>query len=347
MENQQIIGNNKSKQNSRAIGDVVAMQLASITYCSVNGSVKHTLKHALPNWELVWEPVETVGGNYAFIAHNGVQYVIAIRGSILNFSWSTFDNWFKEDLNIFEQVKWKYTQDTILNPMISRGASDGLENLNQLINDKGETLLDFVMKHIVAHNKLLCVTGHSLGGNLATVFSLWLQYQIEVEHDMKKPPLFSIVTFAAPTSWNKDFANLYDAAFTNSWKYYNVLDIVPFSACNILGLKSLFPAPAPQPDDFLSAFIDDVQYTLEFSEDIYDSFYYEVNQQRGSVVLNTEQKIYNTSSYSQLVQWFQEAEAQHDHNHYLHFLKGDSIKCKDRSEQNMLSSIEKDNQESL
>lgn len=80
--------------NSRAIGDVIAMQLASITYCSLTNSVEQTLNKHLPDWQLVWEPVQAIEGNWAFIAYNGVQYVLAIRGSILNFSWGAFDDWF-------------------------------------------------------------------------------------------------------------------------------------------------------------------------------------------------------------------------------------------------------------
>lgn len=36
--------------NSRAIGDVIAMQLASITYCSLTNNVKTTLNKYRPDW---------------------------------------------------------------------------------------------------------------------------------------------------------------------------------------------------------------------------------------------------------------------------------------------------------
>ena len=76
---------NTKDTNSRAIGDVIAMQMASITYCSLNGSnsVKNTLKQYLPSWQLVWEPVQAIQGDWAFIAYNGVQYVIGLNKTLI------------------------------------------------------------------------------------------------------------------------------------------------------------------------------------------------------------------------------------------------------------------------
>ena len=235
---------NVNDVNSRAIGDTIAMQLASITYCSLYNNVKSTLYKYLPSWKLVWEPVQAIQGNWAFIAYNGVQYVIAIRGSILNFSWGAFDNWIKQDFNLFEQVPWKYTNDKSKNPMISKGASEGLENLMKLKDSNGETILSFLQKNAFPKNKWLCVTGHSLGANLATIVGPWLRYEL-LKGGYTMPSIFSILTFAAPTSWNAAFAEQYDKDFTNTWRYYNEIDIVPYSATNVMGLANLFSPPAP------------------------------------------------------------------------------------------------------
>jgi triacylglycerol lipase len=327
MNNQTLIGSDLDTTTSRAIGDVIAMQLASITYCSTSGNLEQTFANYFPKWELAWLPTKSVEGNYAFIAFNGVQYVIAIRGSILNFSWSAFDDWFEDDFNILLQTKWNYTNQTNTNPMISQGAADGLANLHLLVNSNGETMLDFIMNNAIPNNNFLCVTGHSLGGNLATVYSLWLKYQIEEVFHKKSPSLFSVLTFAAPTSWNKDFATIFDNAFTNSWRYYNQLDIVPFSACNILGLKKLFPNPGTPADLALDLLFDTTNGSIEAAEYLYNSYYYEVNQQRGSIALNTNNTIYPVSSSDSIEAWFEQAGAQHDHNHYLDFLNGAEINC--------------------
>lgn len=324
--------------NSRAIGDVIAMQLSSITYCSLpTNTVKATLKKYLPNWQLVWEPVKAIEGNWAFIAYNGVQYVVAIRGSILNFSWGAFDNWIRQDFDILEQVPWTYTDNTSTKPMISKGSSEGLNNLMNLQDSNGDTILSFLQKNAFPNESFLCITGHSLGANLATVVGPWLRYEL-LQGGYKMPAIFSILTFAAPTSWNKAFADQYDKNFTNTWRYYNEVDIVPFSATDISGLGSLYSSPAPSAKNIsvtydkmtvtLAEAFDAIQVVVDASELLYDSIYTRVNQQRGSVALNTNKHIFPVDSNDPLIeQWFDEAGQQHAHNNYLSWLGASPLNC--------------------
>jgi triacylglycerol lipase len=323
--------------HSRAIGDVIAMQLASITYCSLTNNVASTLKKYLPDWEVAWMPTKAVQGDWAFIAYNGVQYVVAIRGSILNFSWGAFDDWFKQDFNLLEQVDWKYTDDASAKPMISLGASEALDNLMLLVDGNGQTMLQFLQKNAFPNNKWLCVTGHSLGANLATVVGPWLRYEL-LKGGHKMPSIFSILTFAAPTSWNKAFADQFDANFTNTWRYYNEIDIVPYSATDIIGLGNLYGPPAPHADKIsvvvdsktitLSEAFDGIAAIITAAEIYYDSVYTRVNQKRGSVPLNTNRHVFDVNAGDPLiVQWFAEAGQQHDHNNYLKWLGAAPLDC--------------------
>ncbi len=338
MNQETVIGGDASAATgSRAIGDGIAMQLASITYCSIGGgNIKNTVAKYMPGWTVVWEPVKAIGGNYAFIAFNGVQYVVAIRGSILDFSYGAFLDWFKEDFNILKQTPWVYTNDPGTNPMISQGAADGLANLTMLMDKNGNTILGFLLKNAIPASKFLCVTGHSLGGNLATVFAPWLLYQIQ-QAGKSAPAIFSVLTFASPTSWNGAFAEQFDNAFTNSWRYYNVIDIVPFSACNVVGLGNLYPPPAPAATSIsatydgititLSEVFDAIALIIAGSEIVNKSVYAQVNSKRGSIALNTNQQIYPVTATDPLVQWFEQAGQQHDHNHYLDWLGTPEINC--------------------
>ncbi len=324
--------------NSRAIGDVIAMQMASITYCSLDGSnsVKNTLKQYLPKWQLVWEPVQAIQGDWAFIAYNGVQYVVAIRGSILNFSWGAFDNWFKQDFNLFTQVPWTYTDDTSKNPKISKGSYESLQNLMQLVDNNGDTMLSYLQKNAFPQEKWIAVTGHSLGANSATIVGPWLRYEL-LKGGYKMPSIFSILTFAAPCSWNKAFADQFDAYFTNTWRYYNEIDVVPFSATNILGVGNLFPSPAPNANnitvtyDGLTVSLAEaciaIQGAVDVSEAVNNSWYTDVNQNRGSIALNIGKEIFSVTAKDPLEQWFEQVGQQHAHNHYLKWLGSGPLTC--------------------
>ncbi|MEZ4859029.1 MAG: hypothetical protein R2781_09485 [Flavobacteriaceae bacterium] len=323
---------------SRAIGDTIAMQLASITYCSLNGkgAVKKTLAAYLPNWQVVWEPIQALQGDWAFIAYNGVQYVIAIRGSILNFSWGAFDNWFEQDFNLFEQVPWVYTHDTSTSPMISKGSSNSLQNLMQLVDENGDTILSFLQKYAFPQQKWIGITGHSLGANSATIVGPWLRYEL-VKGGFAMPTIFSVLTFAAPCSWNAAFAAQFDAYLTHTWRYYNVLDVVPFSANNVIGIGTLFPPPAPNAKSItvtykgvtmsLADACDAIQFALDVSEGLYNSFYTPVNKNRGSIPLNNAQEIFSVTATDPLLQWFEQVGQQHAHNHYLKWLGAGPLTC--------------------
>jgi len=324
--------------NSRAIGDVIAMQMASITYCSLDGagSVKDTLNQYLPDWDLVWEPKQAIQGDWAFIAYNGVQYVIAIRGSILNFSWGAFDNWFKQDFNLFEQVDWTYTFDTSNNPKISKGSYEALQNLMQLVDKNGDTMLSYLQKNAFPQQKWIAITGHSLGANSATIVGPWLQYEL-LKGGYTMPTIFSVLTFAAPCSWNKGFAEQFDANLTHTWRYYNVIDVVPYSATNIIGVGNLFPSPAPDAHNItvtydgitvsLAAACTTIQGAVDVSEALHNSWYTPVNQNRGSVALNIAKEIYSVSSTDPLEAWFEQVAQQHAHNHYLSWLGSGALSC--------------------
>lgn len=329
MSEQIIIGSDANK----VTGADIAMTLSSIAYCD---DIKGAIEKYLPDWTAAWLPTRAIEGNLAFIAFNGAQYVVVIRGSILNFSWGAFDNWFKQDLNIFEQVAWEYPADTTNKPMISRGSHEGLKNLNALRNTQNESMLDFLMTHAVDRGKLLCVTGHSLGANLATVYAPWLLYQIK-QANKPVPPLFSVLTFAAPTAGNQAFAKQFDAAFTNSWRFHNVIDIVPHSADNIVGLANLFPSPAPSAQNIYTIF-DKRKVTLAeacigiaalitVSESYYGSTYSHTNIHRGSEPLNENREIFSVSNTDPLIAWFEQAGQQHSHSHYLQWLGAKPMNC--------------------
>lgn len=331
------------EDNNGDNGVITAATLAAIAYCGSADSITQSLAASLPDWSLAWAPDNEINGNYAYIAYfnssSSPQYAVAIRGSVLDFSWQTFQDWFEQDFNVFLQNNWTYpTGDP--QPQISRGAADGLADLQSLASTvsagKPVRMLDFLMGHAVESNTSILVTGHSLGGGLTTVFAPWLYYQIKSAN--KDVPFMPVMTFAAPAVGNQPFAEAYDATFTSSWRYYNALDIVPMASASISDMGNLY-SPSPEASQ-ISATYDGYTITLqevinklddavEVSEVLNGfSFYTQTNSASGSVELNTAGTLFTVTATDPLEQWFEQAGAQHSLScAYLPFLGGQPFAC--------------------
>lgn len=167
-------------------------------------------------WSVVWGPVAyTVPGalyqdNLMFIAQNSAtsQYVIAVRGT--NFV-SDLD-WLMEDFDILQQMPWPPGSTASSgSPMISESTSIDLQ-IVLAMEDKmfnGGTLLDFLSAAAKNRSITLCVTGHSLGGCLASALALYLKQNQKNWDNWQKKSIVSGITFAAPTAGNAAFAALY------------------------------------------------------------------------------------------------------------------------------------------
>ena len=311
----------------------LAMTLAAVSYCS-NPTL--TLDNMNNGWQAVWIANTDINGNIAFIAYNGSsQYVVAIRGSLLNFSWQSFDNWFKQDLNVYEQAAWTYPNSTT-QPMISQGSSDGLNDLTQLVNSTGQTMYQYLAANAIGSSISIGVVGHSLGGNLSTVFAPWLLYQFQ-QNNITPPTLFPVMTFAAPTAGNQSFAAAYDESFPNSWRYYNEIDLVPTAADSLRSAEQFY-YPAPEAGSIgitvegitvtLADAISGIADSIDVAEFRYGSFYAQTNQSSGSVALNTSKTLQPVDTTKPLIeQWFDQVAAQHVQSTYLSFFGLDPVDC--------------------
>jgi hypothetical protein len=113
--------------------------------------------------------------------------------------------------------------------MIAVGTNLGLQLLlsAQGGTDAGQEM--DIATFLAATDADVLVTGHSLGGCLASVLAPSLAYR------MGSAERFKVYTFAAPTAGNQDFASYYNDLFTRStgearsFRVYNDLDIVPAS----------------------------------------------------------------------------------------------------------------------
>lgn len=218
----------------------IAAVLSQIAYCPFPA---RSLEKYLPGWKLAWNP-EPVGGNYAFAATNGKIYAVGIRGSLLQFNWDAFQNWFYQDLNIATAKKWEYTNG-FGNARVATGSYEGWNNIAGM-TDKitGQTLFAFLDSATKKETQVI-LTGHSLGGNLATVLAsqLWQQFK----NEGKERKNLNVITFGAPAAGNQSFAEDFDLKFPDALRFENSHDPAAKYPCagKISGLGNLFePAPA-------------------------------------------------------------------------------------------------------
>lgn len=80
-------------------------------------------------------------------------------------------------------------------------------------------------EHMRDSDKILYFTGHSLGGGLATLASLYYSYKF-------KNPV-SCITFGSPRAGNKDFAETFNGRIAYSSRFVNQEDPIPFVPSDI------------------------------------------------------------------------------------------------------------------
>jgi hypothetical protein len=243
-----------------------AVNLSSIAYTdeTLDGSPqqKQDIAKALQGlgpqaqgpWSLIWGP-GTNSGNLVYVAVNNAadRIAVAVRGTVSEDSWSMLED-ILEDGDGFGQDDWRYPYSSA-GVKVAAGFDEGLENIIAMTDPATDwSLLDFLRKTFLNSKVELMVTGHSLGGALATMVALWLQDQLPKgggPSNVRMAPY----TFAAPTAGNQAFANLYDARFPNSVRYVNSLDLVPMGYSDIATLINNY-SPAPLLKNYNSVIYD-------------------------------------------------------------------------------------------
>ncbi|MFD5512120.1 hypothetical protein ACFWIB_30730 [Streptomyces sp. NPDC127051] len=102
-------------------------------------------------------------------------------------------------------------------------------------------------------NPTVCVTGHSLGGCIATMVAPYLQTLTW----SNGRPNFELHTFAAPTAGGEEFAAYVDSlAWQANERDYNMNDLVPQAWNNLAVAHQWYPSPpGPAADDDVKAVI--------------------------------------------------------------------------------------------
>ncbi len=230
-----------------------AMELAAIAYTDPTNppqqkaDMAHALAALYPQiggpWRIVWGPANNQGVlAYVALAADKKTYALAFRGSLSDVDASGFfKNWIC-DLDTFQQLPWVYPpgnevkiaagMHTALG--LAVGLTDPVTHLN---------LQQFLAGVAAANGSLeLLICGHSLGGALAQLAAPWLSYELVTLGRARGVSIVPL-TFAAPTTANRQFADLYGGLFANAYACVNTLDVVPMAWQNLDGIQRMYPKP--------------------------------------------------------------------------------------------------------
>jgi pimeloyl-ACP methyl ester carboxylesterase len=105
------------------------------------------------------------------------------------------------DVNIGSAVEWDHA--AAAGARIAAGAHEGLTVLTSLVDERGDTLVEHLEKTVPAGASVV-VTGHSLGGCLASVLAMHLNHVAGGKFKVRP------ITFAAPTAGDLRFAERYE-----------------------------------------------------------------------------------------------------------------------------------------
>lgn len=253
----------------------VMMTLSGIAYYDdVRGQLKNPNYATANDWSVVWGPTVDWYGNRVYVARSASsgKYAVAIRGTDTNPGWDALINMY-EDLNVLWQAPWKYFHGEE-NAMISQGA---YQQISYLLSDAiwdGITLYDFIKE--IPEGTAIAVTGHSLGANLATVLGSWISFERGPKTDAQDP-LTEVYTFAAPSPGNRAFASAYNKRLPQSYRYWNVRDVVPHAWDQLSAIYSIYDSIGiPTPEYIVNAVLG-MQIALEASEIYYNSYYQQTN----------------------------------------------------------------------
>jgi hypothetical protein len=196
-------------------------------------------------WEVVWGPaLNTDRSNLAFAARSSQtgELAVSIRGSDFSF-WL---NWI-EDLAVLRLVPYdQFVPGASQSARIAFGTAIGLRQV--LSMHDGTISLETFLTAAPEKTPIL-ITGHSLGGCLASALAPCVANWIGGASNL------SIYTIAAPSPGNADFADYYNAMFTDqsghstAFRFFNSLDVVPNAWASLHTIETYYPPLVSCPPD--------------------------------------------------------------------------------------------------
>lgn len=232
------------------------MTLSAIAYAAEDTKNYQSIQQAIEqelaasstlggNYTLVWLGITSDFANLMYVvrdARETARFAVAVRGT----DWNFLDDW-NDDFNVIYTHGWPTASPPNPSIYVAKGAWDGMQALlgttSNLFNMTPPAIYTPTdMMTLFSAEALwntydtdvdIFVTGHSLGGAMATVIGLWMSDTASRWVLRPDKVNFKTYTFAAPTVGNQDFANYYNAQTDNdqvqwqAFRVYNEQDAIP------------------------------------------------------------------------------------------------------------------------
>jgi hypothetical protein len=239
-------------------GETVQAQTTRMR-CDINAALGQSPQYK--DWQIVWGPgLAADRGNMMYIAGNRAtgQYAVAVRGT----DWSFWLDWVEDFGSLLPLIGFPYVVPPATGDIrIAAGTSFGLSELIQMRGsentpDADADTAEAFLRALPAGSEVY-VTGHSLGGCLASVVAAWLASVYGGSARLKA------YTFAAPSAGNQGFADYYNRLFTDpktdqstAYRVFNSLDSVP-NAWATLSTIPTYYAPSPLCPSYIKDIVDE------------------------------------------------------------------------------------------
>ncbi|MGW6688053.1 lipase family protein [Streptomyces sp. NPDC054961] len=233
----------------RPSGETLAEQSTRMIL-GINQQLADTSLATRGTWVLCWLGVSPGNANMAYLAKNtdgSNSFAVVIRGTV-----GTVTD-LLEDLDVGTVVPLHLAG--MPSPVsVSKGAMKGFTEVVTM-NTAGITLTQALTTALgqAQPNPTVHVTGHSLGGCIATMVGPYLQ--TFTWPDGK--PNFELHTFAAPTAGGEEFASYVDSLeWQANERHYNMNDLVPQAWNDLAAAGHWYPSPpGPAADDAVKAVV--------------------------------------------------------------------------------------------
>ncbi len=199
------------------------------------GDINTSLSSVAPGWSVAWGPaLSSDRANMLYIAGNTSlnQYAVVVRGT----DWSFILDWIEDFASLLTLVPY---------PALNAGnIAEG--TLLGLLVLQGLNFLDFFNSQTFPADATVYVTGHSLGGCLASAVAPL------VANTLGDPARVKVYTFAAPSPGDAGFQSYFNGLFVANgmaFRIYDNLDAVPNAWTTLATIETYYQGFLPCPQD--------------------------------------------------------------------------------------------------